>query len=225
MFVTLCRTLILFVFVIIGMRIMGKRQIGDMQPNELVTTILISEIATIPIQDIKQPVINGVIAILLLVSLEVLISFVAMKSDRIRRMIDGRPTIIIRHGEIDQTAMKNLRLTVDDLLENLRQEQVFRLDDVEYAIIETNGHLSVMLKPSERPYTAGQAEIKVCDEGIQVPVICDGKLRDEFMRSVGMTKAQLDLTLKQANASKEDIFLMTVDAAGEYKIIKKEDDQ
>lgn len=224
MFVTLCRTAILYLFVILGMRIMGKRQIGDMQPNELVTTILISEIATIPIQDIKQPVINGIIAILFLVSLEVLLSVVALKSDRIRRLIDGRPTIIIRHGKIDQTAMKKLRLTVDDLLESLRQEQVFAVEDVEYAIIETNGHMSVMLKPSKRPYTAGQAGAKLTDDGIQVPVICDGKLRDEFMRSVGMTESQLKKALRKSKVAQDDIFLMTVDANGKYKVVKKEAD-
>ncbi len=223
MLVTIFRTVVLYICVIIALRIMGKRQIGDLQPNELVTTILISEIATVPIQDIKQPVINGVVAIFLLVCLEVLLSFITLKSDRIRRVIDGRPSIIIRHGKVDQTAMKRLRLTVDDLLENLRQNQVFSIKEVEYAIIETNGSLSVLLCPDRQPATAKQVGVDTADAGIPVPVICDGKIRDEFMESVGMTRAHLNAILEGKRVDLEEVFIMTVDAKGGTVLIKKED--
>lgn len=222
MFVTICRTVLMYICVIAALRIMGKRQIGDLQPNELVTTILISDIATIPIQDIKQPAINGVLAIFLLVCLEVLLSVITLKSDRIRRLIDGRPTIIIRHGRVDQAAMKRLRLTVDDLLENLRQNQVFDVDQVEYAVVETNGNMSILLRPEYQPASAQQVGANATDTGIPVPVVCDGKMRDEFMNSVGMTRAKLKEILDQEGIGQEDVFLMTVDAQGGTVLINKE---
>ncbi len=223
MFVTICRTVLMYICVMAALRIMGKRQIGDLQPNELVTTILISEIATIPIQDIKQPAVNGVLAIFLLVCLEVLLSVITLKSDRIRRLIDGRPTIIIRHGRVDQAAMKRLRLTVDDLLENLRQNQVFDTAQVEYAVVETNGSLSVQLRPEYQPASAQQVGAKAVDTGFPVPVVCDGKMRDEFMQSVGMTRAELKAILDQEEIGQDEVFLMTVDAKGGRVIINKED--
>lgn len=222
MLVTIFRTVLLYVCVITALRIMGKRQIGDLQPNELVTTILISEIATIPIQDIKQPTVNGVIAIFLLVSLEVLLSFITLKSDRIRRLVDGRPTIVIRHGRVDQAAMKRMRLTVDDLLENLRQNQVFDIGEVEYAVVETNGNMSVLLRSEHQPATAKQVGVDADDTGIPVPVVCDGKLRDEFMRSVGMTPEKLKSILDQQGISQDEVFIMTVDAKGNTVLINKE---
>ena len=223
MLVILLRTAVLYAFVILGLRIMGKRQIGDMQPNELVTTLLISDIATIPIQDIKQPVINGMLAIFMLVCLEVVMSVVTMKWDPFRRLIDGRPTIVIRHGEMDQAAMKRLRLTVDDLMENLRQEQVFDIRTVAYAIVETNGHLSVMLKPEEQPVTAAQAGMTPPGGGLAVPVVCDGHMRDEFMESVGMTRQKLAELLDREGVGREELFLLTVDAEGNTAIVKKEE--
>ncbi len=225
MIVTLLRTVILYVVVIIGLRIMGKRQIADMQPNELVTTILISDLATIPIQDIKQPALNGIIAIIILVCVEVALSFVTLKSDRLRRIIDGKPVIVVRHGEIDQAAMRSLRLTVDDLLGNLRENQVFELAQVEYAIVETNGKMSVLLTQAAQPITASQAQIKTENKGLSAPVVCDGKLRDEFMEAVGITPKRVEKLLKKKGAKMGDVFLMTVDAAGKAVLVKKEEQQ
>lgn len=225
MVVTLLRTVVLYVLVIVSLRIMGKRQIGDMQPNELVTTILISELATIPIQDIKQPVMNGAIAILALVCLEVLLSALALKSDSLRRLVDGSPTIVIRHGSVDQAAMRRLRLTVDDLLGNLRENQVFDVSEVEYALIETNGRMSVMLKAAQQPLTAEQAGVSAPDEGLSVPVICDGQLREDFMKCVGMTEKRLYKLLEERQIAISDVFLMTVNAAGEAVVIRRESER
>lgn len=222
MLVTLLRTVMLYATVILGLRVMGKRQIGDMQPNELVTTILISDIATIPIQDIKQPVINGVLAILTLVCLEVTLSVVMLKWDGLRRVIDGRPTVVIRRGEMDQKAMRALRLTVDDLLERLRQQQVFNVTDVACAIVETNGELSVLLKPEQQPATAGQIGVAGGDGSLPAPVICDGRLRDEFMDAVGMTRVQLRALLDEAGVAPDELFLMTVDEQGRMAVVRRE---
>lgn len=222
MIVTLIRTAILYLFVIVGMRIMGKRQIGDMQPNELVTTILISEIATVPIQDMDQPVLNGVMAIALLVALEVIMSIVSMKSGLLRCAINGRPIIVIRKGEIDQKALKQLRMTISDLMENLRSQQVFSVDDVELALVETNGSISLMLTPDKQPLTVGQSEAPLDTSGVPVPVICDGKLQPHFMTSMQVSEHQVRQALTSRKLSIDEVFLMTLDANGKASVIKKE---
>ena len=222
MIVTLIRTAILYLFVIVGMRIMGKRQIGDMQPNELVTTILISEIATVPIQDMDQPVLNGVMAIALLVALEVIMSIVSMKSGLLRCAINGRPIIVIRTGEIDQKALKQLRMTISELMENLRSQQVFSVDDVELALVETNGSISLMLTPDKQPLTVGQSEAPLDTSGVPVPVICDGKLQPHFMTSMQVSEHQVRQALTSRKLSIDEVFLMTLDANGKASVIKKE---
>ena len=221
MLVTLLRTVLLYVTVILGLRLMGKRQIGDMQPNELVTTILISDIATIPIQDIQQPVINGVLAILALVCLEVTLSVVMLKWDGLRRVVDGRPCVVVRHGRMDQRAMRALRLTVDDLLERLRQQQVFDLADVAFAVVETNGELSVLLEPGAQPATAAQVGAGP-EAALPLPVVCDGRLREEFAGAVGLTRAGLRALLDEAGVAPDELFLMTVDEQGRVALVRRE---
>lgn len=144
MLVTIVRTVILYVVIILAMRIMGKRQVGDMQPGDLVVSLLISEIAAMPIEDVNKPMINGLIAVFMLVFLETVLSLVSLKSGKARRAINGRPAIVINRGRVDQSALRRLRMTTDDLLEGLRQEGIFDLTTVQYAIIETNGQLSVL---------------------------------------------------------------------------------
>ena len=222
MLVTLFRTVILYAVVILGLRVMGKRQIGDMQPSELVTTILISDIATIPIQDIKQPVVNGVLAILTLVCLEVTLSAVMLKWDGLRRLVDGKPTVVIRDGRPDQRAMRALRLTVDDLLERLRQQQVFSLGEVACAIVETNGELSVLLKPDCQPATAGQIGAAGAGETLAAPVVCDGHVRQEFLQAAGLTRRQLTDLLDAQGVAPDDLFLMTVDGQGQVSLVRRE---
>ena len=222
MLVTLLRTVILYAVVILGLRVMGKRQIGELQPSELVTTILISDIATIPIQDIKQPVINGVLAILALVCLEVTLSAVTLKWDGLRRLVDGKPTVVIRNGVPDQKAMRDLRLTVDDLMERLRGQQIFTLDQVACAIVETNGELSVLLRPEDQPATAGQVGAAGEGETLAAPVVCDGKVREEFFSAVGLTRHKLVSLLDEEGIAPDDLFLMTVDGQGKVALIKRE---
>ena len=140
------RTAILYLFVTIAIRLMGKRQIGDMQPNELVVTLLISEIAAIPLQDVSQPILNGVVAIFMLVIIEILISVLALKSSKIRKLMNGQSVVIIKNGVVDQNAMKKVRMTVLDLIELLRIQNVFDISTVAFAVLEVNGQLSVLLK-------------------------------------------------------------------------------
>lgn len=222
MLVTLLRTVVLYLFVILGLRIMGKRQIGDMQPNELVVTILISEIAAIPIQDINQPVVNGVIAIFSLVVLEILISVLSMKSIRARQVINGKSAVIVRDGQMDQKLMKRMRVTVADLMEVLRIQNVFHIDQVAYAILETNGKISVLLKPENQPATAQDLEKHPPDTGIPALVINDGVMLKEGLQLAGATREAVDQILKSQRLSCGEVFLMTMDKTGKHYIVKKE---
>ena len=222
MIVSLIRTAILYVAVIVGMRIMGKRQIGDMQPNELVITILISEVATIPIQDMDQPILNGITAIALLVSMEVILSVLTLKSGWVRRAVNGRPVMVIHHGKLDQVAMKKLRMTVDDLMESLRQNQVFDLTQVEFALVETNGNVSVMLTPQNQPLTPHVAGIETTDKGMPVPVVCDGKLQPHFMQAMSIKESKIKHLLSLRQLKPQQVYLMTIDSKGTPTVIKKE---
>ena len=150
MITTIIRTVILYIFVTFGIRLMGKRQIGDMQPNELVITLLISEIAAIPLQDTSQPILNGIMAIFMLVILEIVMSVLAMKNQFIRKIMSGKSVVVIKNGIIDQSAMKNVRMTVLDLIELLRGQNVFDISTVAFAVLEVNGNLSVLLKADRK---------------------------------------------------------------------------
>ena len=178
---TVIRTIILYVTVTIAIRLMGKRQIGDMQPNELVVTLLISEIAAIPLQDSDQPVIIGVAAIFVLVFLEIIISILTLKSFFVRKMLNGKSVVIIKNGVIDQKAMRDVRMTVVDLIELLRSKDVFKISDVSFAVLEVNGNLSILLKKDAQTVTINDIELKLPDDALPLPVISDGKIVDESL--------------------------------------------
>ena len=222
MVITLIRTLILYIFVTIGIRLMGKRQIGDMQPNELVVTLLISEIAAIPLQDTTQPLINGIIAIFVLVVIEIILSALAMKSGFIRKILSGQSVIIIRDGQIDKQAMKRVRLTVIDLIELLRSQDVFDISTVAFAILEVNGSLSVLLKNAEQPATKKDMNIKPEPDGLPLPVIVDGKIIPDALRSDRISEGEFFKLLKRQKIKIGDIFLMELDENGKTYIIGKQ---
>lgn len=155
---------------------MGKRQIGEMQPNELVVTLLISETAAIPLQDTTQPILNGLVAIFVLVILEIMISVLSMKSRFMRNIMNGKSAVIIKNGVIDQQMMKSVRMTVLDLVELLRGQDVFDISTVAFAVLEVNGNLSVLLKSAEQPATVADLKIEKKKALLQLPVISDGKM-------------------------------------------------
>ena len=219
MIITITRTIILYIFVTLGIRLMGKRQIGEMQPNELVVTLLISEIAAIPLQDTSQPILNGVVAIFMLVILEILISVISMKSLFMRKIMNGKSAVIIKNGVIDQQMMKSVRMTVLDLVELLRGQDVFDISTVAFAVLEVNGNLSVLLKSSEQPATAADLKIKKEKALLQLPVISDGKIIKESLEAIGTDEGAVRKMLKGDNVS--DIFLMTMDRDGNHSIIKQ----
>ena len=219
MIITITRTIILYIFVTLGIRLMGKRQIGEMQPNELVVTLLISEIAAIPLQDTSQPILNGVVAIFMLVILEILISVISMKSLFMRKIMNGKSAVIIKNGVIDQQMMKSVRMTVLDLVELLRGQNVFDISTVAFAVLEVNGNLSVLLKSSEQPATAADLNVKKDKALLPLPVISDGKIIKESLEAIGTDEGAVRKMLKGDNVS--DIFLMTMDRDGNHSIISR----
>ena len=167
---------------------MGKRQLGELQPTELVITILLSEIAAIPMQDNALPLGNSIVAVLLLVALEVINSVVVLKSSKCRSFLQGNSLVVIRDGVVDQKQLKRLRFTMDDLFDQLRQKDVFDISDVRYAIVETNGQLSVMLKPEKETVTAEMADIPNETKGLLCMVINDGKFLKRSFKECERTK-------------------------------------
>lgn len=225
MIITITRTIVLYIFVTLGIRLMGKRQIGEMQPNELVVTLLISEIAAIPLQDTSQPILNGVVAIFMLVILEIIISVITMKSLYVRKIMNGKSAVIIKNGVIDQNMMRQVRMTVLDLVELLRGQDVFDISTVAYAVLEVNGNLSVLLKSSEQPITVKDIDIKKEKATLPLPVISDGKIIRESLDALEISEEDIKSTVKKNSTDIKDVFLMTMDRYGETSLIKMRDKQ
>ncbi|MBR4973942.1 MAG: DUF421 domain-containing protein [Clostridia bacterium] len=221
MITTIIRTIILYFLVTLGIRLMGKRQIGDMQPNELVITLLISEIAAIPLQDTSQPILSGVTAIFVLVILEIVVSVIAMKSLIVRKLLNGKSVVVIKNGVIDQKMMKNVRMTVIDLIELLRGQNVFDITTVAFAVLEVNGGLSVLLKTAEQPATVKDLNINKETEFLSLPVISDGAIIKESLSALQLNRK--DILKKLGKTDIKEVFLMTLDRSGKQTIIKKRD--
>lgn len=210
----LLRTVILFLLAIFSVRLMGKRQIGEMQPTELVVTILLSEVAAAPMQDIDMPLINSALSVLLLVALSILSSVLSMRFGRFREAFDGHPAIVINNGVLDQNKMRELRLTMQDLMSSLRQKDVFDIEQVQYAIVETNGTVSVMLKPDYTPLTSSVAGKKAPDEGLPHLVICDGKIIEKALEGADLELNILKKHLKNIGKDESEIMALTYSKNG-----------
>ncbi len=222
MIITLIRAVVLYFTVMVAMRVMGKRQIGELQPGELVITILISECAAAPIQDINRPVITGIISIFVLVILEIALSYCTMKFPRLRKIVDGSPAVVILDGVIQQTVMEKLRLTVDDLTNTLRQNGYFNLSDVSYCIVETDGNLSIFPTPSATPATAKTLGKNPPNTGIPCVLVGDGRIHHQSLTLCGMDEAALYRILKKENTPLSDVFVLWADRSGQYSLVKKE---
>lgn len=221
MIAIIIRTLILYIVLTLGIRLMGKRQIGDMQPNELVVTLVISEIAAIPLQDTDQPILNGICSIFVLVVLEILLSILAMKNMTVRRLISGQSVIIIRDGVIDQTAMKKVRMTILDLVELLRGQDVFEIDDVAFAVLEVNGDLNVLLKSQKQTLTPKDMNLTPNTATLPLPVISDGRIIADTLKNFEISKNELNILLERERVKLKDVFLMTIDKDRKTTLIKK----
>lgn len=223
MITTIIRTLILYALITLGIRLMGKRQVGEMQPNELVVTLLISEIAAIPLQDTSQPILSGAVAIFMLVILEIIVSVLTMKSLFMRKIMNGKSAVIIKNGCIDQNAMRRVRMTVLDLIELLRRQNVFDISTVAFAVLEVNGNLSVLLNSRDEPATADDLNIKKEKAVLPLPVISDGRLIKESLYALEIETDDVVHALKGSKAEIENVFLMTMDRNKKSNIVKMRD--
>lgn len=201
------RTIIIYLFLILAFRITGKRQIGELQPIELVVTLLVSDLAAVPMQESGIPLFTGLIPIAILVSFEIILSALMLKSNRLSSLISGHPVVVVKDGKVSQTALRQLRLTVDDLLESLRQQEVFDLQEVRYAIAETGGKISVFTQNS-----IGEPAI---------PVVNDGKMVDWGMRTMGVSEHWIQNTLKKQHCPLSETLLLTVDPNRRIYLIRK----
>ncbi|MEE1173199.1 MAG: DUF421 domain-containing protein [Ruminococcus sp.] len=222
MIISIIRTLLLYCFIIFAIRLMGKRQISDMQPSELVVTLVISDIASLPMQNTSQPLLSGIIPVIVLVALEILTSVFMMKSKRFRRVICGSPVVVISDGKLLQKEMRRLRLTTDDLFALLRQQNIFSPEDVQYCIVETNGTVSVLEKPEKRKPTAEDFKISIPDSKLEAMVISDGRLIETALPLCSQSKNSVENVLKKEKLRQSDVLIMTLDGLGNYNIILKE---
>ena len=218
------RTIILYFILMVGLRLMGKRQIGELEPSELVLTLIISDLAAVPMQDFGIPLVNGLFPIVTLLCLSMLLSFFSLKSIRFRGMVCGYPTVIIRDGKILQQNMARNRFTVDELFEQLRSQGYSDLADVKYAVLETSGQISILPYTKASPMTPQVMNLDVPD-GVTLPVLLinDGHIMSENLSASGYDAAWLDKQLRARRlTSPRQVFFLTVDEAGTVVCVAKE---
>lgn len=215
MVIAFVRTVVLYLLLIVGIRLMGKRQIGELEPTELVLAMLLSDLAAVPMQDFGLPLLYGVVPIITLLCLTMLLSVATMRSVRLRALLCGKPSILVQDGKLRQREMRKVRVTVDELLEELRLQSVTDLRQVKYAILETSGSLSVLLRQEHQPVTPAQLELNTVEQGLPTVLINDGRLLEDNLRARGLERTWLDKTLRvQGFRRPEQVFLLTVDDTG-----------
>ena len=216
-------SVIMYALLILFMRVMGKRQLGQLEPSELVVTILISEVASTPMADPTKPIYYGAVPVFVLFLTELAMSLIMAKSVRLRTLLAGKPSLLIVHGRIDQAQMRRNRFTPDELAEALRSQGAMDLNQVQYAILETDGQLNVIMDPADRPVTAGQMGLGTEDAGYPMIVINDGRVLGENLKLLGKDEKWLEKRLRAQNIpSAKDVYLMTVDMAGGVFLSPKE---
>ena len=210
--ITVLRTLIMYLFVVGALRLMGKRQIGELEASELVVTIIISDIAAMPITNTDVPIAANVIAILMLMILEVVLSFIAFKNPRARRIMYGRPSTFYKDGKFNQKEMESRRFNIADIMEEVRGNGASALSEVEYIVMETNGKVSVVLKSGEGPITPKQLEMNTEPVRMSYIIIDNGKIIHECMKKLGLDEDWLGKKLKEKGlSSAKDVFYLSVD--------------
>ena len=216
------RTVLIYLCVLFAMRLMGKRQLGELQPEELVSTILISNLASISIESEEVPVTASLIPLFLIAALELLGSILSFQSQKFFNLMSGRPKTVILDGQIDQNALRTLRLTTADLMEALRGKDVFDPRDVSYAVVETNGSLSVALRPEQEPATLSDLALKVQHGQATIPFVLDGQVLDDNLHWCGKDHAWLERTAQANTLLVEEILLLIGNDTEDYFLLKKE---
>lgn len=215
MAIAIIRTLILYVVIVVSLRIMGKRQIGELEPAELVVAVLISDLAAHPLQDIGTPLLYGLIPVMTLLCCEVLISALIVKSLKFRAFVAGKPSILIQKGKIVQNEMKKNRFSVDELAEQLRKKDIYDISTVKYAVLETDGSLSTLLYANQLPVTPNQMNLQTDDNGYAVILVNNGRVISDNLKKMGYDEVWLEKQLHQRKAGGvQNVYLLTVDDTG-----------
>lgn len=222
MLTTFIRAIILYLVVLIVMRLMGKREIGQLQPFELAISIMIADLASIPMSELGIPISNGIIPILGLLVIYMVISILNMKSMNFRKIMSGQPAILIYRGKVNEKALRRENVTINELQERLRVDNIFNLGDVEYAILETNGELTVIQKPEKRNLTPQDMNIVPEYEGIPYDLVVDGKIMHENLKTLGKDKIWLDKQLKKFDTDAKNTLIATIDGKGQFFCQAKE---
>ena len=223
MAIVLTRTIIVYFTLLVAMRLMGKRQLGEMELSEFVVAALIADLAAHPLQDIGIPLINGIVPVLTLFCCEMLISGFSMKSIGFRSLLFGRPSLLIQEGKILQNEMHSNRFTPEELMQELRNQGIYDISRVQYAVLETNGSLNVMPCPEDKPATVGMLGLKIEEESYPSIVINNGRILENNLKWLGFDLNWLEKKLKSEALDKvENIYLMIADRQGRTYIAKKE---
>ena len=222
MLISFIRTLILYSVLILVIRLMGKRQIGEMEPMEFVVTMLLANLAAVPMQETGIPLLAGLIPILVVLSMELLLSVLVYRSVGARKLLCGKPVILIEKGKLLEQNMKKTRITPDELTEFLRIEGIVDIASVKYAILETNGEMSVLPYAKYKPANAKAAGVQVDDVQLPVTVISDGRILTENLPLLGKTRAWVDEVLRNYQCAAKDVYLLSCDPGGKLYFSRKE---
>ena len=222
MLITFVRSIILYIIILIVMRLMGKREIGQLQPFELVIAIMIADLASIPMTEAGIPIWSGIIPILALLIMHLIISMINMKSIKIREIVCGKPTILIYRGKIDEQMLKRERFTINELEERLRGNNVSNIGDVEYAILETSGQLTVIQKPNKRNTIPEDFNIMPDYEGISYDLVIDGVIMRDNLQKIGKNYEWLKKSVKKFGFNPEEALIVTLDGKGQIFCQKKD---
>ncbi len=224
MAIVIARTLIVYFALLLTMRLMGKRQLGEMELSEFVVAALIADLAAHPLQDMGIPLINGLVPIAVLFCCEVLIAGLSLRFIRLRELLFGKPSLLIVKGKINQAEMRRNRFTLDELMQNLRSQGSTELESIEYAVLETDGKLNLIPYPEARPATAGQMKLRCPDSGYPHIVISDGRILEGNLRHLGLDRDWLARELRiRSLSSAREVYLMTVNEKHEVYLARKEE--
>lgn len=223
MVIAVVRTVILYLIITFGIRLLGKHQVSELEPAEFALALIIADVASVPMQDFGIPLLTGIIPIITLLCLSMILSIISMKSLKLRALLTGVPSILVRDGKLDQKEMRRNRMTLDEILEELRLQGYTNLSDIRYAVLETNGQLSLLPYAEEKPPTAKDLKVSVDDTGLPLVLINDGRLISANLKRRGLSKDWLDKQLHKHSASDvSEVFLLTVDDKNRTCFVRKE---
>lgn len=222
MLIIFFRTILIYLLLLGAMRLMGKRQIGELEVTDLVITLLLSDIATHPITDPEIPVAHAIIPIITLLTMEVSLSLLFSRCPRLKNLGSARPSVLIRHGVIDQRELNNLRISTEELISELRQKDITDLHEVEYAILEQNGKISVIPRAQDQPPTRDDLSLSVEESGISHILISRGIVNRYNLRQMGLDEAWIEQQIRPHRCRIRDVFLMTVNDRGEVCLQKRQ---